>query len=44
MIIIIINSEVAMSRKVEAVVREEFGLTKQNRDKPYSVIAFKTQI
>jgi hypothetical protein len=41
---IIINSEMAMSRKVEMVVHEDFGLTKKNREKPYTVIAFSTQV
>jgi len=41
---IIINSEMAMSRKVETMVHEDFDPTKKNREKPYSVIGFWTQV
>jgi len=41
---IITNSEMEMSRKVETVVDKDFGLTKKNREKPYSVIGFWTQV
>jgi hypothetical protein len=34
----------AMSRKVETVTQEDFDLTKKNRDNPYSVTAFKTEV
>jgi hypothetical protein len=37
---IIVNSGLAMIRNKEIVGHEDFGLTKKNSEKPYSVTAF----